>query len=71
MEPSLTIGCNALELQPVKTRFLQVVFQPADPLCTIGCYSLEPRSVYPMFYKVIIIDNVIKLYKLNFLILRQ
>ena len=43
MEPSLTIGCNALDLQPVKTRFVQVVFQPADPICTIGCYALEPR----------------------------
>ena len=66
MEPSLTIGCNALELQPVKTRFLQVVFQPPDPLCTIGCYSLEPRSVYPMFYKVIIIDSVINTLEAKF-----
>ena len=66
MEPSLTIGCNALELQPVKTRFLQVVFQPADPLCTIGCYALEPQSVYPMFYKVIIIDSVINTLEAQF-----
>ena len=37
VEPSPSICCNAFEQQPMQTRFLQVVFQPADPMCTIGC----------------------------------